>query len=224
MASGHLEKRDQGQKTLSYIENPEQRNRLGFAAGTTMGKILDEEALPKFRRFDAATSAWEEKETRTKIITREVQNAEKDFVPVYRKVYAFLKGNPDVTDTDLLLMDLPPRPSGERPPAPVADEAPALEVDTSVPGQLTIYFYAKGKKRNAAKPNGQRGCEIRWGILATPPAGWDDLPNSDFDTNSPFVIKTRREDMGKFFYCAVRWENTRGEKGPWSIIMVAVVV
>jgi hypothetical protein len=216
--------RDQARKTLIYIKKPGNRNRLGFAVDTTMGKILDNEAFPKFMKLDIATTAWEEREKRNQIIVNETTNAEKDFIPVYRKIYGFLKGNPDVTDTDLMQMELPARsPAGGR-KSSIADESPAVEVDTSTNGQLKVYYYANGKNRNSARPRGQRGGEVRWGIFDTQPSGWDELPYSESCTNSPLVIKMKYEYMGKFFFCAVRWENTRGEKGPWSRIIRAVVV
>jgi hypothetical protein len=225
MARGHLEKRNQAQKTLSFIGKPENRTRTGFAPTTSMGKFYDKEAIPKFDRLDAAVNIWLNKDTRNKHITKEVENAEKDFVPAYRTIYAYLRGNIiDVTDDDLISMGLPTRPTGSNTPSPVETESPALEIDTSTSGQLTVHFYPKGKKRNAAKPDGQRGCEIRHGILKTQPVDPDELPISDFDTNSPFIIKTKGENKGDFFYCSVRWENTRGEKGPWSAITMAVVV
>jgi hypothetical protein len=44
-----------------------------------------------------------------------------------------------------------------------------------------------------------------------------------FDTNSPLDIEFTEEDRGKVVWFAVRWENTRGEKGPWSEIYFAII-
>ncbi|MDR1602557.1 MAG: hypothetical protein LBS42_09040 [Tannerella sp.] len=61
--------------------------------------------------------------------------------------------------------------------------------------------------------------EIRWGFSKTPVIIPDDLPFSAFDTNSPF----RGENRGKTVWFCLRWENTRGEKVPWSEIVSAIV-
>jgi hypothetical protein len=31
------------------------------------------------------------------------------------------------------------------------------------------------------------------------------------------------DQRGKTVYFALRWENTRGEKGPWSAIQIAII-
>jgi hypothetical protein len=225
MARGHLQKRDQAQRTLSYIENPENRSRLGFDANTTMGKIFDSEAIPKFKRLDRATADWLDKSTRNHVIVHRLKNADREFVPVYRMIYRFLKTNPDVTDDDLIMMGLNARSEGNNgTPSHVAGDPPYVEIDTSTNGRMIIYFYAMGKKRNSARPAGQRGGEVRWGILKKAPVDCDELPHSESVTSSKLIIKTSGYDKGGFFYCAVRWENTRGEKGPWSRIVMAVVV
>ncbi|MDR1156180.1 MAG: hypothetical protein LBL04_15855 [Bacteroidales bacterium] len=49
-----------------------------------------------------------------------------------------------------------------------------------------------------------------------------DLVHSVFATRSPHTFQFDLS-AGKCFYCCLRWENTRGEKGPWSEIMSAIV-
>jgi hypothetical protein len=82
-----------------------------------------------------------------------------------------------------------------------------------------IYFFELGSDRKKGKPPGQHGVEIRWAILETPPERWDELVHSEIDTNSPFTLAFERDQRGQKLYFALRWENTRGEKGPWTDIM-----
>jgi hypothetical protein len=133
-----------------------------------------------------------------------------------------LKDNPAVTDDDLNHMGLPTRSSG-RHPAPVATEAPDADVETSTIAHLTIHFFEKGSNHKKGKPAGQHGAEIRWAMLDTPPARWDELVHSEIDTNSPFTLQFENDQRGKTVYYALRWENTRGEKGPWSEIQSAII-
>ncbi|AHF94767.1 hypothetical protein OPIT5_26275 [Opitutaceae bacterium TAV5] len=51
----------------------------------------------------------------------------------------------------------------------------------------------------------------------------NDLTRSGFDTRSPFTLNFDENQRGKTVYFALRWENTRGDKGPWSPITHAVV-
>jgi hypothetical protein len=74
-----------------------------------------------------------------------------------------------------------------------------------------------------AKPFGVHGAEIKWGFSETEVINPDDLPHSAFDTRSPFRIEFRGEDRGKTVRFCLRWENTRGVKGPWSEIVSAIV-
>jgi peptide methionine sulfoxide reductase MsrA len=60
-------------------------------------------------------------------------------------------------------------------------------------------------------------------IADTKPVHIKEVTRSYFDTHTPLVIEFDEEDRGKTFWYAVRWENTRGEKGPWSEIMSAII-
>ncbi|MDR1344997.1 MAG: hypothetical protein LBJ39_06550, partial [Tannerellaceae bacterium] len=68
------------------------------------------------------------------------------------------------------------------------------------------------------KPYGQHGVEIKWGLSDKPVTNPDDLPYSLFDTASPYTLSFNPDDYGKTVYIALRWENNRGEKGPWSAV------
>jgi hypothetical protein len=84
-------------------------------------------------------------------------------------------------------------------------------------------FFQDIDSTHKAKPKGQHGAQIRWMILTSPPENVDDLIHSAFDTNSPFTLEFGEADRGKTVYFCLRWENTRGEKGPWSEIVKAII-
>ncbi|MDR2292639.1 MAG: hypothetical protein LBE11_04100 [Prevotellaceae bacterium] len=110
-----------------------------------------------------------------------------------------------------------------RTPAPVATTYPDFDVDSSVIRRLTIHFYDSGSRKSKAKPAGQHGAEIRWAILDAPPVSIGDLIRSSFDTHTPFTFEFDENQRGLTVYFCLCWENTRGEKGPWSEIISAVV-
>jgi hypothetical protein len=65
--------------------------------------------------------------------------------------------------------------------------------------------------------------ETGWLVCDTLPACWDELTHSAIDTNSPFTLSFENDQRGKTVYFAIRWENTRGEKGPCSEILNTII-
>jgi hypothetical protein len=135
---------------------------------------------------------------------------------------SYVTYNPAVTDEDRRSMDLPIHKT-TRTPAPVATTYPDFDVDSGTIRRLTIHFYDQGGKHSKAKPAGQHGAEIRWAMLDSPPTKIDDLLRSAFDTHTPFTLEFDEDQRGKTVYFCLCWENTRGEKGPWSEIISAIV-
>jgi hypothetical protein len=43
-------------------------------------------------------------------------------------------------------------------------------------------------------------------------------------TKSPFTLTLAPEAEGKRFTCALRWQNEKGERGPWGEMGTTVVV
>ena len=66
------------------------------------------------------------------------------------------------------------------------------------------------------------GCQV-WLKVGTPAVDPDELKFAGTATASPFEIKFKGEDAGKNVYYWLRWENTRGETGPWSDAVMATV-
>jgi hypothetical protein len=97
-------------------------------------------------------------------------------------------------------------------------------VTTELPAPAVVEFHFRDvNSLHKAKPAGVHGVEIAWAILDTPPKSYADLVHSAFDTRSPYTFQFDLVDAGKRFYCCLRWENTRGEKGPWSEIQSAII-
>jgi hypothetical protein len=77
--------------------------------------------------------------------------------------------------------------------------------------------------RRKAKPAGVHGFETAWAILDAPPTTWEQLVHSSFCTRTPLRISFEGDKRGKTLYFALRWENTRGVKGPWTTIFTAII-
>ena len=224
LKKNHRDFYDQITSTVNYLSNPANRDRMGIGAGTPQGNWYDTVFLPLFSAYLALWVLWNDEVNRTPGITDDFEDAEKAVQPEYRQLYtAFFKTNPLVTNHDLLAMGFPERGSGGNHPAPVATDFPDCDVDTPSPGRLVFHIFEKGKKHKKGKPAGQHGAEVLWAIRDTPTTEWSDLVHSSFDTNSPLTLTFEGHDRGKTVYYALRWENTRGEKGPFSPIQSAII-
>jgi hypothetical protein len=192
-------------------------SRIGFPEAVCQQLIVLKDAFAeKFRIAEAP-------ETRTKPAVRDKDTARKTLEKDLRKtIREYLSNNHLLTDTDRESLGLPVYKT-TRTPSPVAAEAPDVEVDTSVIARLAVHFFKKGGSHKKGKPAGQHCAEIRWIIGETPPARWEDLIHSAVDTASPFTLAFENDRRGETVYLALRWENTRGEKGPWSEIMNAII-
>jgi hypothetical protein len=161
--------------------------------------------------------------TRTKAAIQEKNDARKVLEAEVRQAYGeYLRRNHLLTDADRDNLGLP-IPKTTRTPAPVATTHPDFDVDSSMIRRLIVHFFDQGSKKSKAKPAGQHGAEIRWAILDTPPASIEELIFSSFDTRTPFTLSFDENQRGETVYFCLRWENTRGEKGPWSTIVSAII-
>ena len=160
--------------------------------------------------------------TRTKASVREKNEARKALEKAIRSfIKEYLAYNHVVSDADRDNLGLPVYKT-TRTPIAAPTSVPEFMPDSSVIRRLTIHFRDNGSLSNA-KPAGVHGAEIRWGILDAAPPSIDALTHSAFDTRTPFTMEFDESDRGKSVYFCLRWENAKGEKGPWSEIMMAFV-
>jgi hypothetical protein len=137
-------------------------------------------------------------------------------------VNANLRYNEAVTDEDRVNMGLTV-PDTHPTPVPPPDTMPAVYViDSSVIMRLKLHF-KDSHRTSRAKPYGVRGVEILWSILAAPPTTMGELIHSEFSTRSPYTFIFDENQRGKTVWFRLRWENTRGEKGPWSELYSAII-
>jgi hypothetical protein len=178
-----------------------------------------------FDKYVPLAKSWLDNTKRTPYITTELKGIEQELIPLTRTLARMLKGNMLVLDADLEAMHIPPRPTNEHHPSPVAELPPFVEIVPLESNRLKIIFRPEGEgtEHKSAKPEGQHGVEIKWGFFDETIEDQDDLPHSLFDTASPYVLKFKHSDAGKAVSIALRWENNVGAKGPWSEISKAIV-
>jgi hypothetical protein len=173
--------------------------------------------------FKTALSLIEDVDTRTRTNIREKNDARKALESHVRSVVSeFMAHSTRLTNKQREMLGIPIYKK-TRTPAPVAETYPDFDLDTNMLRRIKIHFYDKGKKKTKAKPEGQHGAEIRYAILEAEPKDVMQLNHSLFDTHTPFTLEFIDADRGRKVYLALRWENTRGEKGPWSPFANAVI-
>jgi hypothetical protein len=212
------------QRIILFVSQNEVR--LGMIESTVLGKWYKVTILEPYGPLQSAYTDYADPATRTPVIIKHFQRLRKDFEPRLRELARVLKGFPAdiVTEEDLVQLGLPPRADGPRKPAPVAVQPPGILFEVAPQNTVHVKFFNRetGKR---GKPAGQHGVEACWAIrpTASEPVHYDDLTRSSFDTSSPFVLQLSDHDRGKFIYMAFRWENTRGDKGPFTEIYQVMV-
>jgi hypothetical protein len=183
--------------------------------------------LPAKLGWETAWNAYiVDPSARSKNMTIAKNSARIVYEPMVRQVITIMVGNPAVTDAELESMGIIGRRQGKHfPHVSIPTDVPDYRIEQAFGHRLIIHFHAHDNDRESsvAKPHGVHGVEIAWAILETPPTSYNDLTKSAFDTATPYTFTFDIPEAGKTLYVALRWENTRGEKGPWSDIQSAII-
>jgi hypothetical protein len=174
--------------------------------------------------FNAALAVTENTETRTPAAVQKKTQARKDFEKCLRQFVAeFLVRSRLVTDGDRRNMRVPIHKTTHT-RARVPTTFPILKTLKHLASRVYRLFVEDSEQEGRAKPGQVHGFEI--GFI-TGEAGLTVVPemftHSLFFTASPAEIHFPPEAIGQTLYIAFRWENTRGEKGPWSEVYQIVI-
>ena len=137
------------------------------------------------------------------------------FEGVVRPLVARLQASPEVDDTERQALGITVRDTIATPVQPPTTR-PVVSVDTSQRLRHTIAFADELAPTSKAKPDGVRGAQL-WIKIGDPaPVGASELTFLATDTRTPYVADFTGTDANKVAHYMLRWENTRGETGPWS--------
>ena len=193
---------------------------------TEWGILANDLTLVKTKQlvWEAAFDKASNKQNRTAADVLAKDEAYDDYVSVIRPFVAqWLANNSKVSDSDRARMGLTVK-TGTRTPTPVPATSPIGTVDFSVRLQHSIQFYDETSAHSNAKPVGVHGCEVYMKVDGDAPKDASELTYVGTCTASPYQVKFDGSKVGKHVYYWLRWVNTRGESGPWSITLSAMVV
>jgi len=137
-------------------------------------------------------------------------------------VAQWLASNTSVPDSERERMGLTVK-TGTRTAAPVPSTCPVGRIDFSVRLQHAVHFSDEATPTSRAKPGGVHGCQIWIKIDGDEPVDASELSFVATKTRTPYTKKFDGQYAGKKVYYWLRWVNTRGETGPWSSTVSAMV-
>jgi hypothetical protein len=164
------------------------------------------------------------KQNRSSADVQAKDDARKAYETTLRKFVAqWLANNSKVANSDRERMGLTVKQTGHT-PVSVPSTSPAGSIDFSVRLQHSIGYADEATPRSKAKPDGVHGCEVWVKIGGDAPKDTTELTFLATNTSTPYVAKFSATDSAKTVYYRLRWVNTRGQQGPWSSIISAMVV
>jgi hypothetical protein len=203
--------------TFPYATLPENLTRWRLLPEVVTDELLSARKEVEFNYLRATNP-----ETRTPAAIQAKNESIKRFKVLFRKyIKAYISYNPHVTDEDRRIMQLTIHDTKPT-PAPISEKAPFVKLELPSPGTIVIAF-GDQEGVHRGKPQGQHGVELIYAISDEKPNDWEELTHSTFSTRSPFRLSFKGIDRGKVLYFALRWENNRGEKGPWSEILSVII-
>ncbi|MDR2633319.1 MAG: hypothetical protein LBC51_06810 [Treponema sp.] len=158
---------------------------------------------------------------RTSVIVVQKNTAKKDLLDRIRAMMSFRLKNPVITAAQLKELGLN---TGERTysPKPRPTTYPSFQIVQTGARMLAI-VYREGTGKKGSKPPEANGARIYYGVFDERPPSPGDLPASVFATRCPHTITFRETDRGRRAYIALKWENRKGEDGPWSEIASEII-
>jgi hypothetical protein len=107
-------------------------------------------------------------------------------------------------------------------PIPASKSRPELSIVVVDVRRLGVNFHdlLGGSK---ARPYGMIGASIQHATLPEPPLDPNELTQTTLATRTPHIFEFTEEERGKKVYFAACWQNERGERGPWSEIVSAII-
>jgi hypothetical protein len=173
-------------------------------------------------RWVTAIAAYHITATRTPAVTQEKNDARKNYEsPLRNFIQGQLVHNNKVTDADRRSMGLPVYDR-----TPTTPSAPTSRTDTYVDfSQMAqhIIHVRNEETKSTVKPEHVVGFELWRKIGGETTPSFDEMQLVEQVPRSPHTLTYTYADRGKNVWYLTRWVNTRGEKGPWSEYVSAIV-
>jgi hypothetical protein len=186
---------------------------------------------------DAALAAAQSSE-RTAVVTANCKAAFDALIAKMRFIKSRYFLSPPLTDADTISLELKPKDTTHTPVPPPTAQA---EADITRPGVHLLELHLRAVSGSPPDPHrSDYGYRIYYGVL--PPGGasvevatgtrrellrvpvsGEELPHSKFTRRKKELFDFAQEDSGKTVYFCIRYENSKGESGPWGPLFSSVI-
>lgn len=172
--------------------------------------------------FAQALQVATDPSTRTKPAVAAKDAARASSSAVARQAAQIVQATPGVTPDDIASLGLTVR-SSSRPPVPPPSTLPLVTI-TSTAGQRVVMSLADSPTpTRKARPRGSIGAFLFWKVGTTAPTGLNDCKFGGLAVKFPAQIQLDSSTAGQTVWILARWANRRGETGPVSAVVSAIV-
>ena len=183
-----------------------------------------EEIVKKNVKWNNMYSRYSDRSQRSPALIREKDEEMQSYQQLLRSFFSeFIVNNSSISDADRALLGLAPRDRTIS-PTPIPSTQPVVQIDFSIRLQHRIAFTDSASPTSRAKPAGMHGCQIWIKLGGAAPESVKDLQFIATATRTPHTLSFNLEDAGQTVYYWLRWVNRRGQTGPWSRPVSAMVV
>jgi hypothetical protein len=186
----------------------------------------------------AAALAAAQSSERTSVVTANCKAAFDAMIAKMRFIKSRYFLSPPLTEADIISLELKPKDTTHTPVPPPTAQA---EADITRPGVHLLELYLRPVSGSPPDPHrSDYGYRIYYGVLppggasvelATgakrellkAPASGDELPHSKFTRRKKELFDFAQEDSGKTAYFCIRYENAKGESGPWGPMFSSII-
>jgi hypothetical protein len=100
---------------------------------------------------------------------------------------------------------------------------PLGRIELRGPSTFVVHFVDEKTPLRRAKPKDAQGCQIWTYVGDTAPADPSGYTFLALDTRTPYTDQHRPSNAGKTVFYLLRWQNAKGEPGPWSDVVMAKI-
>jgi hypothetical protein len=154
--------------------------------------------------------------------TQTKDSAGEAYVKAIRGLVKMLDAKPSFTPAHRTAMGLPALDT-LRTPVPAPTTRPVGRIESAAPHSLVLHFVDETTPTRRAKPDGVQGCQV-WSFVGdAAPADPSAYHFLALDTRTPYTDEHPAADAGKTAFYLLRWQNDKGETGPWGAVVSAKV-
>lgn len=160
---------------------------------------------------------------RTKTLVAEKNAAKTGIIAKVRTMVDFRFANPIIADADRIECGLHPKDKIKS--AIPAPQTRALITELKALGgfRVEIRFQDEAAPDRRGIPYGMNGALLNYTWGHEKAAEYGLLRDSKLMTANPFTLQLPPEAEATFLSCSCRWQNNKGDLGPWSEIMYIAV-